>query len=154
MELKAKRASGSPKKKTKNSPMEIEAEETKAARGWDGGERRKYARIEVTLPVEYWPMNGSKSSPGRTVNISIGGLLLSLPKAIEAGQNLGLSLFFDPGFHFISMEGRVEVVWRNRETGNGRDHKVAVKFVNISVEDGERLKAYVHTFLGLKHSPV
>jgi len=154
MELRAKRASGSPKKKTKNSPMEIEAKKTKPACGWAGMERRKYPRIAVNLPVEYWPMNGSKSSPGHTVDISIGGLLLSLPEAIEVGQNLELSLYFDPGFHFMSMEARVKVVWRNMDAGNGRDHKVAVKFVDLSAEDRERLKEYVHTFYGLKCSPI
>jgi c-di-GMP-binding flagellar brake protein YcgR len=139
---------------TKDSPMEIEAKETKPAYGWAGRERRKYFRIAVNLPVEYWPMNGSKSSPGNTVDISIGGLLLSLPEAIEVGQNLGLSLFFDAGFHLISIEAKVEVVWRDRHAGNGRDHKVAVKFVDISAEDRERLKRYVNNFYGLKRPPV
>ena len=136
---------------TKDSPMEIEAKETKPACGWAGRERRKSARIVVNLPVEYWLTNGSRSSPGHTVNISIGGLLLSLPKAMEVGQKLGLSLFFDAGFHFISIETEVEVVWRDRHAGNGREHKVAVKFVDISSEDRERLKRYVNNFHGLTH---
>jgi hypothetical protein len=88
--------------------MEIEAKETKPARGWAGRERRKYPRIAVNLPVEYWSMNGSRSSPGHTVDVSIGGLRLSLPQTIEVGQKLGLSLFFDAGFHFISIETEVE----------------------------------------------
>jgi hypothetical protein len=139
---------------TKGSPMEIEAQETKSAYGWAGMERRKYPRIAVNLPVEYWPMNGSKSSPGNTVDISIGGLLLSLPEAIEVGQNLGLSLFFDAGFHFMSIEATVEIVWKEEHPRNGRDYRVAVKFVNISAKDREGLKEYVHTFYGLKRSPI
>jgi len=139
---------------TKDRPMEIETKETKPACGWAGMERRKYPRIAVNLPVEYWPMNGSKSSPGHTVDISIGGLLLSLPEAIEVGQNLGMSLFFDAGFHFMSIEAKVEVVWRDMHAGNKREHKVAVKFVDISAEDRERLKEYVHTVYGLKRPPI
>lgn len=138
----------------KRSPMEIEAKETKPDCGWAGRERRKDARIAVNLPVEYWPMDGSRSSPGQTVDVSIGGLLLSLPQAIEVGKKLGLSLFFDAGFHFISIETEVEVVWGDRHAGNGRDHKVAVKFVDISAEDRERLKRFVKNFYGLKRSPV
>ena len=134
--------------------MEIEAEETKPVCGWADRERRKYPRIAVSLPVEYWPINGSQSSPGHTVNISAGGLLLSLIEAIEVGQNLGLSLFFDPEFHFMFIEATVEVVWRDRDGGNGRDHKVAVKIVEISAEDRETLKAYVHYFQGLKRPSI
>lgn len=139
---------------TKDSPMEIEAKETKPACAWAGMERRKYPRIAVNLPVEYWPMNGPKSTPGHTVDISIGGLLLSLPEAIEVGQNLGLSLFFDAGFHFMSIEAAVEVVWKEEHPRNGRDYRVAVKFVDISAKDREGLKEYVDTFYGLKRSPV
>jgi len=138
----------------KDSPMEIEEKETKPVCGWAGRERRKYPRIAVNLPVEYWSMNGSRSSPGHTVDVSIGGLRLSLPQTIEVGQKLGLSLFFDAGFHFISIETEVEVVWRDRDSGNGRDHKVAVKFVDISAEDRERLKRYVNNFYGLNRPPV
>jgi c-di-GMP-binding flagellar brake protein YcgR len=134
--------------------MEIEAKETKPARGWAGRERRKYPRIAVNLPVEYWSMNGSRSSPGHTVDVSIGGLLLSLPEAIEVGQNLGLSLFFNAGFHFMSIEATVEVVWKEEHPRNGRDYKVAVQFVDISAKDREGLKEYVHTFYGLKRSPI
>ncbi len=134
--------------------MEIKAKEKKPACGWAGRERRKYPRIAVNLPVEYWPMNGGKSSPGHTVNISMGGLLLSLIEAIEVGQNLRLSLFFDPGFHFMSIEARVEVVWRDRDAGNGKDHKVAVKFVDISAEDREMVKEYVHAVQGSKRPSI
>ncbi len=138
----------------KESPMKIEAKEIKIDFGWAGRERRRYPRVVVYLPVEYWPMNRSKSSPGHTVNISTGGLLLSLPGAIEIGENLGVSLFWDAGFHFMSIETMGKVVWRDIHAGNGRDHKVGVKFVDISAEDRERLNAYVHTFQGLKRPPV
>jgi hypothetical protein len=74
--------------------------------------------------------------------------------AIEVGENLGLSLFFDAGLNFMSIEARVEVVWKGIDSANGRDQKVAVKFVDISVEDREKLKAFVHTFGGLKRPPV
>jgi c-di-GMP-binding flagellar brake protein YcgR len=127
----------------KKSSMEIETKEKNPAYGRAGRERRESARIVVDLPVEYWPTNGSKSSPGHTVDISTGGLLLSLPEAIEVGKKLGLSLFSDKEFHFISIETEVEVVWRDRHVGNGGEHKVAVKFVDISAENRERLKRYV-----------
>ena len=136
------------------SPVENETKERKHDCGWAGGERRKYPRIAVNLPIEYWPTNGSKSSPGHTVDVSIGGLLLSLPQAVDVGQKLGLSLFFDAGFHFISIETEVEVVWREMDSGNGREHKAAVKFVDISAKDRERLKRYVNNYDGLKRPAI
>jgi hypothetical protein len=94
-------------------------------------------------------MNGRKSTPGHTENVGIEGPLLSLPVALEVGQRLGLTLFFDGDSDFTPVESNVEVIWRDRQAENGKNLTVAVKFVNISAEDRERLKKYVHTFYGL-----
>jgi hypothetical protein len=143
-----------PSPETKESPWEINTQETKAACRWAGRERRKYERVAVNLPVEYWPMNGRKSTPGHTENVGIEGLLLSLPASLEVGQRFGLTLFFNEASDFTPVEANVEVIWKDRRAENGTDRIVAVKFVKISVEDRERLKNYVHTFYGLNRPPV
>ena len=81
--------------------MEKERSEKDLRFGTVNFERRKHPRFSLNLPVEYWQTVDSKSHPGRTKDISEGGILLYLPEEIEIGKNLRLKLFIDSGFNFF-----------------------------------------------------
>jgi c-di-GMP-binding flagellar brake protein YcgR len=112
-------------------------------------ERRKHPRFSVDLPIEYWQVNKSKTRPGRTIDVSEGGLLLHLPESLEIGQNLGLNLFIDSGPELDSIEafGQVEVVWKDIYLGKEGDYRIGVKFVDISPEDMDKLKNFLKTLM-------
>jgi c-di-GMP-binding flagellar brake protein YcgR len=118
-------------------------EETKPCFGTVNFERRKHPRFSCDLPVEYWHMNESKNIPGRAVNISEAGLLLFICEEIEIGQNLRLKLFFS-GFKFKSIEAQVQVVWKDFQFGKGEDYRTGLKFINISLEDMDKLKNFLN----------
>jgi c-di-GMP-binding flagellar brake protein YcgR len=122
--------------------MEKEERETKPHFGFVDLEKRKHPRFLTNLPIEYWQINKSKSRPGRTIDISEGGLLLHLSEPIEIGQNLGLNLFIDSGSDLDSIEAlvQVEVVWKDIYLGKEGDYRIGVKFVDISEEDMHKLK--------------
>jgi c-di-GMP-binding flagellar brake protein YcgR len=129
--------------------MEKEERETKPHFGFVNLEKRRHPRFSTDLPIEYWQINKSKSRPGRTIDISEGGLLLHLSEPIEIGQNLGLNLFIDSGPDLDSIEAlvEVEVVWKDIYWGKDGDYRIGVRFVDISAEDMDKLKNLLNTMM-------
>ena len=107
-------------------------------------ERRNHSRAPIVLPVEYWPLNNSKSRPGRTGDISEGGVLLYLPEEIESGQNLRVKIFMGTGLELKPIEAFVQVVWKDLHSGNRNYYRIGVRFVDISAENMEKLKKFLN----------
>ena len=124
-------------------------EETKPHVGLADFEKRKHPRLSVELPIEYWQVNKSKSRPGRTIDVSEGGLLLHLSEPLEIGQNLGLNLFIDSGPELDSVEAlvQVEVIWKDIYGEKKGDYRIGVKFVDMSPEDMDKLKKLLNTLM-------
>jgi len=116
-------------------------------------ERRKHPRFSLNLPVEYWQPIDSKSHPGRTEDISEGGILLYLPEEIAIGKNLRVKLSIDSGSVFISIEALVEVVWKEPSWGDNEEHRIGVKFIDISEKDMANLKKFFNSLIDLKNNP-
>lgn len=104
-------------------------------------ERRQYPRFSIDWPAEYWPMNIPKGRPGRTGDISEGGVLLYLHEKIALGQDIGMKIFIGPGFESKSIEALGQPVWNDSHFGK-KDfyHRIGVKFVAISPENMGELK--------------
>jgi hypothetical protein len=107
----------------------------------DNSERRRYPRFSIDWPAEYWPINIPKGRPGRTGDISEGGLLLYLHEKVAVGQNIGVKIFIGPGFESKSIEALCQPVWNDSHFGK-KDfyHRIGVKFVAISAENLGELK--------------
>ncbi len=129
-----------------------EEKETEPRFGLANFEKRRHPRFSVDLPIEYWPLDKSKSRPGRMIDVGEGGLLLHLSEPVEIGQNLGLNLFIDIGPNLDSIEAlvRVEVVWKDLYLGKDGDYRIGVKFVDISSEDMDKLKEFLNTLMNSK----
>jgi len=122
-------------------------EETEPGSGVVNFERRANPRYSVSLPIEYWPIDKSKSRPGQTLDISEGGLLLHLSEPMMIGQIFRLTLFLTlgPDLDFILTLVQVEVVWKDTQAGKEGSYRVGVKFVDISGEDMDKLKSFLRT---------
>jgi c-di-GMP-binding flagellar brake protein YcgR len=114
-------------------------------------ERRRYPRFSVDLPIEYWQIDKTRSRPGRTINISQGGLLLRLSEPLEIGQAVGLTLFITSGPDLDTIEAvaQVEVVWQDIHVGKDGAYRVGVNFVDISPEDLDKLKNLLNALANL-----
>ena len=108
-------------------------------------EGRRHQRFLVTLPIEYWRIDKTKSRVGRTIDVSEGGLLLYLSEPMEIGQTFELTLFMASGPDLDSIEAlvRVEVVWQDSSLGEERSYRIGVKFVDISLEDRHKFKTFL-----------
>jgi hypothetical protein len=113
-------------------------------------ERREHPRFAVNLALEYWRAGESGTRVGCTGNISEGGSLLHLPEEMEVGQEIGLRLLVDPGFGFLSIEARAQVIWKSRDNKQERDYRIGVKFVEISPKDMRNLKSFLASLAHLR----
>jgi len=108
-------------------------------------EKRRHPKFSVTLPIEYWQNDKSKSRVGRTIDVSEGGLLVHLSEPMEIGQILELTIFMTSGAVLDSIKGlvRVEVVLQDTSLREEGGYRIGVKFVDISTEDMHKLKTFL-----------
>ncbi len=130
--------------------MGKEEKESKPRFGTVNFERRKHPRFSCDLPVEYWQIENPKGHPGRTVDISEGGLLLYISEEIKIGQNLRVKLFFDSGLGLKTIEAQVQVVWKDFRLEKEGYYRIGVRFIDISSEDVEKLRSFLNDLTNVK----
>jgi len=122
-----------------------EEKEIKPRFGTVNFERRRHPRFSVDLPIEYYQINSPVSHPGRTLNVSEGGLMVYLPEQLQVGQYLKLKLFFASGPNLSAIETLVQMVWMDIHLGKGGDYRCGVSFVDISPEDMNKLRNFLRS---------
>jgi len=103
-------------------------------------ERRRYARIDLVVPVSF-----ERKGPGATLkgkgttrNISPTGLYLSLPVLLGVGEKVSVTLHL-PKKGDITFESRVKWV----KTLNPTSHEVGMEISDITVEDQNHYLLFV-----------
>jgi c-di-GMP-binding flagellar brake protein YcgR len=128
------------------------AEEAAGGRKWGAVsfQRRRFPRIDITLPVEYTPLGGAGLLPRKifTENISGGGLLLILTEFFPQSSRLRLRIHLPEvsasSSSLVAIESEVEVVWTEIRTGHERDeYRCGVLFTRIEERDLDRIKEFV-----------
>ncbi len=106
--------------------------------------RWNHRRIPVDLDIEYWPLDASKSRPGRMIEIGGDGFLLCLKESVEVAQDLRISLLVDSGFDFLLIEPHVRVVWNESPlNGGGHCFQNGTKIIDISAEEYQNLEYFL-----------
>lgn len=105
-------------------------------------QRRRFARVEVELPVSFTAdSSGTRpSGAGVTADVGAGGISLVTPSWLERGQRLWVLLTLSPGQH-IEAEARVVAVARRPSAGvSGR---YGLEFTRL---EGARELLFRHIF--------
>jgi len=106
-------------------------------------ENRRYPRFDIHLPIEY---NQMKSSFTHTGNISENGSLVYFPEEMDVTQSLRLKLFFPLGPELSTIKVLAEAVWMDNHLNKDREYyPYGVKFVDISPEDGTKLRSFLRS---------
>jgi c-di-GMP-binding flagellar brake protein YcgR len=128
--------------------VEEEKKKRKTRFGIVNLERRKYPRVTLDLPIEYYPIDSSIKQTGRAQNASEGGLLLYVTEPLVVGQELKIRLFFTSGKELNTIELLAQVVWKDIHLGQGgEDYRAGVKFSDISPENLDKLKNFLRSLM-------
>jgi c-di-GMP-binding flagellar brake protein YcgR len=112
-------------------------------------EERKYPRLLLDLPIEYYPAKSKIGGIGHTANASEGGLIIYLRKHFKVGQLMKMKVFFSSGPSLNSIEILSRVVWTEKlETG---EYRCGIKFIDISQEDMSKLSSFLKDHSDLSH---
>jgi len=130
--------------------MGKEEKESKPHFGTVNFERRKRPRLSVALPVEYWQGDNPTSHHGRTADIGEGWLLLYISEKMEIGQNLRVKLFLDSGPKLKTIEAQAQIVWKDFRLRKDGYYRIGVRFVNISLEDTEKIRSFLNNPMNAK----
>lgn len=132
--------------------MEAIEEHTKPRVDAIYSESRRCPRFDIHLPVEYHQIKSSITHIG---NISEGGLLIYFPEETDIKRYLRLKLFFSLGSELNTIKVLAEVVWTDNHLGKGREYyPYGVRFVNLSPEDGTKLKNFLKTLSSPLDNPL
>ena len=104
-------------------------------------EKRKHARFQLSLPIEFKVTNDRFAHGAMIVNASETGLLVQSPKNIPVGTKLNIAVIFSKGFELANFEVVAEVVWAKNHPNEGREgYQFGLRFVHILEEDRQKLK--------------
>ena len=99
----------------------------------DPNDRRKYARIKLSVPVEIQTDAGGSRIRGATADLSLGGCYIETIFPFPIGTNLDLQLSIETTTVLIA----ATVATCDPQVGNG------MKFVRMLPEDRETLEAFL-----------
>ncbi len=104
-------------------------------------EKRKHARIKVTLPLHFKMGENPNFYPGLTVDASESGLLMQTLKDVPIKTRLNIEVSFPKGFELSDFKGVAEIIWKDISNWEGWEgYLYGLKFIQISCENYLRLK--------------
>jgi hypothetical protein len=101
-------------------------------------DQRGQPRHSLRLAIEYYLADARIGNPGFTVDVSEGGLSLSLFKRLKVGQELNVKIFH-PGQGCIEMAGRI--VWVSPPPGKEETYRSGMRIVQLSSENKDRIRS-------------
>ena len=113
---------------------------------YEYGERRKYPRIVINLPIEYQDTGDSSLRGAMVVNAGAGGFLIEATRDMPVGTKLKVTLLFSKGFELTDFEAETQIVRKEphrKENSNGNlvweGYQYALVFLHVSQEDRWKL---------------
>jgi len=110
------------------------------------GERRRYPRVFIDLPLEYQDMDGSCLYGGIVFNASKGGFLIEAVRDMPVGTALSITVLYPKGFTLVDFKVVAKIVWKKPYSkgdlkGNQywKGYQYGLEFVQISDEDRWKL---------------
>ena len=112
----------------------------------NNSERRRYPRVFIDLPLEYWDMGESCLRGAIVVNAGEGGLLIETIRDIPVGMELNIAVLFPKGFELTNFKVVAKIVWKEpywKEDMKGdpcwKGYQYGLEFIQILEEDRWKL---------------
>lgn len=107
----------------------------------ESGEKRKFPRVVMELPLEYQVLDAPYAHGGLVANASETGLLILSVKSIPVGTKLNIAVMFPKEFQLSNFKVSAEIIWKEihlKEDWEG--YKYGLKFIGLFDEDQWKLK--------------
>ncbi|MDP3791913.1 MAG: PilZ domain-containing protein [Candidatus Omnitrophota bacterium] len=113
---------------------------------WDSEERRKHQRFDKDLEVEYSVEKKSHLKPGRTINVSGGGMKLLIDEKLPEGSIMDIKAYIPEKKKVVEVEA--EVVWikdaQDQDSFGKRLFHCGVKFIALKEPAHTHLADILH----------
>jgi len=110
------------------------------------GERRRYPRIVINLPLEYQEKDDPSLRGAMVVNAGEGGFLIESTRDVPVGTELSITLLFSKGFELANFKAVTKIVRKepySKENANGNQYwegyLYGLEFIQILEEDRWKL---------------
>jgi hypothetical protein len=105
-------------------------------------ERRRFPRVLVDLPLDYWDKDHSSLHGGIVVNASEGGLLVESLGDIPIGKGINISVLFRNEYELTNLKAMAEIVWKKpywKKTSYWNGYHYGMRLTKILDEDRSKL---------------
>jgi hypothetical protein len=105
------------------------------------GEKRRYPRFLIDLPLEYQEAETSHARGGIVINASEGGFLIESVKDIPIGTKLNIAVLFPKWFELADIRLVADILWKEplwKDDWTG--YRYGLNIVQMLDEDQTKLK--------------
>jgi c-di-GMP-binding flagellar brake protein YcgR len=103
-------------------------------------DRRKYPRVHIDLPLEYWVKYDARAHGGIVVDASESGFLIYSTENIPIGTKLKIAVLFSAEYELAEFEVFAEIIWKNADAEKGEEgYQYGLRFVQVLEEDYRKL---------------
>jgi len=103
-------------------------------------EKRRYPRVFMDLPVDYWVKHEPCAHGGIVVDASETGFLIYSVEDIPIGTKLKIAVLFPREYELANLEVAAEII-RKKVSGEGEEgYQYGIKFTKIMKEDYRKLR--------------
>ncbi len=110
-------------------------------------EKRKYPRVYMDLPLDYWVQYDSDAHGGIVIDASEAGFLIYSREDLPIGTNLRIAVLFPREYELANFEVFAEIVWKKVEEKWEEGYQYGMKFIQILEEDYRKLRKLLITKL-------
>ncbi len=103
-------------------------------------EKRKYPRVYMDLPVDYWVRYDPCAHGGIVIDASETGFLIYSIEDIPVGTQLRIAVLFPREYELTHFEVSAEIIRKRAEEKKEGGFQYGIKFVQILQEDYRKLR--------------
>ncbi len=103
-------------------------------------EKRKYPRVYMDLPVDYWVKHESYAHGGIVVDASETGFLIHSVEDIPIGTKLKIAVLFPREYELANFEVAAEIIRKKVGEKGEEGYQYGIKFTKILKEDYGKLR--------------
>ncbi len=112
-------------------------------------EKRKYPRVNMDLPVDYWVKHESYAHGGIVVDASETGFLIYSVEDIPIGTKLKIAVLFPREYELANFEVAAEIIRKKVSEKGEEGYQYGIKFTKILKEDyGKLRELFIGKLLG------